>query len=81
VCVYTTDDGGEILLDLSLSAAHFMGEPHLDNPVIEPGFYLVYSSEDNLTAEYSAGNEEIEELYGLKIVDYHYDAPIENSFG
>ena len=82
VLLYETDDGGEVLLDLSLSAAHFMGEPHLEDSVVEPLLYVVYSSEDNLTASMGASDEEeILELYGLKIVDYQYDAPIENSFG
>ena len=80
VFVCETDDGGEILLDLALSAAYFMGEPHLEDSVTEPGLYVVYFSEDNLTSEQTSDAEEIEALYGIKIVDYQYDAPIENSF-
>ena len=80
VFVCETDDGGEILLDLALSAAYFMGEPHLEDSVTEPGLCVVYFSEDNLTSEQTSDAEEIEALYGIKIVDYQYDAPIENSF-
>lgn len=81
VLICTTDDGGEIFLDFSLSAAHMMGEPHLADTVIEPRFFHEYSNEDRTTSESGANSQEIEELYGLKIVDYKYDAPIENSFG
>ena len=81
VIICKTDDGGEIFLDLDLGAAHMMGEPHLSDAVIEPSFFLVYSNEDYTMAEISGDAKEIEELYGLKIVDYKYDAPIENSFG
>lgn len=80
VCLHTTDDGGEVLLDLSLSAAYFMGEPYLADAVIEPVLFLVYSSEDNLSSTQSGDKDEILELYGLEIVDYQYDPPIENSF-
>jgi hypothetical protein len=80
VSLYTADDGGEVLLDLALSPAHLMGEPHLADAVMEPGIFVVYSSEDNLSSEQISDDEEIESLYGVKIIDYHYDAPIENTF-
>ena len=81
VCVGETDDGGEILLDLGVFAAYFMGEPGFADSVIEPSLYIVHSADDNLSSEFSGTPEEIEELYGLKIIEYHYDAPVENSFG
>ena len=81
VCVGETDDGGEILLSLGVFAAHFMGEPDFADSVIEPSLFIVHSSEDNLSSESSDDPEELEGVYGLKIIDYHYDAPIENSFG
>ena len=81
VLIYTTDDGGEIYLDLSLSAAHMMGEPHLADAVNEPGLFLEYSNEDRTSTQLGGGDEEIEALYGIKIIDYQYDEPIENSFG
>lgn len=80
VLISTTDDGGEIFLDFSLTAAHMMGEPYLADAVIEPSFFQVYSNEDRTSSSVGAGPEEIEELYGLKIVSYQYDKPIENSF-
>lgn len=81
VLICTTDDGGEIFLDFSLSAAHMMGEPYLADTVIEPRFFCEYPNEDRTTSESGANSQEIEELYGLKIVEYKYDEPIENSFG
>jgi hypothetical protein len=58
-----------------------MGEPDFADAIIEPSLFIVHSSEDNLSSETSDDPEEIEGVYGLKIIDYHYDAPIENSFG
>ena len=81
VLIKTTDDGGKIFLDLSLSAAHMMGEPYLADTVIEPSFFLVYSNEDNTSSWFGGDANDVEEKYGLKIVDYQYDPPIENSFG
>ena len=81
VLICTTDDGGEIFLDFSLSAAHMMGEPYLADTVIEPRFFHEYSNEDRTSSESGADSQEIEELYGLKIVEYKYDEPIKNSFG
>ena len=81
VLIRKTDDGGEIFLDFDLTAAHMMGEPFLADAVIEPSFFLVYSNEDNTSSESGGDENDIEELYGLKIVDYKYDAPIQNSFG
>ena len=80
VLIRKTDDGGEIYLDFSLSAAHMMGEPYLADAVIEPGFFHEYSNEDHTTSSAGVGTEEIYTLYGLRIIDYKHDGPIENSF-
>lgn len=80
VLIKTTEDGGEIFLDFSLSAAHMMGEPYLADVVIEPIFFLVYSNEDH-TSSWYGDSDTIEDVYGLKIIDYQYDPPVENTFG
>ena len=80
VLICTTEDGGEIFLSFGLSAAQMMGEPYLADATIEPSFFLVYPNEDHTSSEYGGGDEEIEERYGLKIISYEYDAPIENTF-
>ena len=81
VLICKTEDGGEIFLDFDLGPAHMMGEPHLEESEIEPGFFLEYSNEDHTSSEFGGDEADIEERYGLKIVGYEYDAPIENSFG
>ena len=81
VLICKTDDGGELFLDFSLVASHMMGEPYLADVVIEPCFFHEYSNEDHTSSMSGASAEEIEELFGYKIVDYQYDSPIENSFG
>ena len=81
VLIRETDDGGEIYLDFSLVASRMMGEPYLESAVPEPAFFLVYSNEDHTSSEFGGDEKDIEERYGLKIVGYQYDAPIENSFG
>lgn len=80
VLICTTEDGGEIFLSFGLSAAQMMGEPYLADSEIKPCLFLVYPNEDHTSSEYGGGDEEIEELYGLKIISYEYDAPIENTF-
>lgn len=80
-CLQKTKDGGEILLNFGVFASHFMGEPDFADSVIEPSIFIEYSNEDNTTSESGGGSEEAENLYGYKIVDYHYDAPVENTFG
>ena len=81
VLIYETDDGGEIFLDFGFFATQMMGEPDFADSVAEPSLFLVYSNEDHTSTEIGGGDEEIEELYGIKIVDYQYDAPIKNTFG
>ena len=80
VLIYKTEDGGEIYLDFGLTAAHMMGEPFLADTVIEPSFFLVYPNEDNTSSQFGDEND-IEAIYGIKIISYEYDAPIENTFG
>ena len=81
VFICKTEDGGDLYLDFSLSAAHMMGEPHLADAVIEPSFFHEYSNEDHTSSQMGASTEEIEELYGFKIIEYSYDPPIVNTFG
>ena len=81
VLICTTDDGGEIFLDFSLNAPHMMGEPYLADAVIEPSFFHEYSNEDRTSSQSGADAQEIEELYGLRIIEYKYDEPIKNSYG
>lgn len=47
--------------------------------VLDGGFHREWSGYIKGGTEETS--QEIEELYGLKIVEYKYDEPIENSFG
>ena len=60
---------------------HMMGEPYLADAVIEPSFFHEYSNEDRTSSQSGADAQEIEELYGLRIIEYKYDEPIKNSYG
>lgn len=79
-CIYNTEDGGEVMLYFGVFAPHFMGEPDFADSVIEPELGVVYTDADNLGASSGGDATEIEELYGIKILDYHYDAPVKNTF-
>lgn len=79
---------GEIYLDLNLSARYFMGDPsYVDTDTFEP----ITSISPRLFIEYS--QEKGEELgiwwnddatvlagYGVRVISYEYDSPIENEF-
>ena len=79
---------GEIYLDLNLSARYFMGDPsYVDKDTFEP----ITSISPRLFIEYS--QEKGEELgiwwnddatvlagYGVRVISYEYDSPIENEF-
>ena len=82
VLIATTDDGGEIYIALGFSAAYFMGEPALgevEAPM--PSVYIVYANSTNDIAVIDSDEEAIAQAYGIRIISYEYDEPIENSFG
>lgn len=76
----TTDDGGTIVIDLGLYPDYFMGEDvsgGLDAPA--PQLTISYPY-DEVGGVQIIPTEEIEEIYGAKIISFEYDAPIENTF-
>ena len=83
-----TIDDGEIYLDLNLSARYFMLDPRFedhantDEPiVIRPRLLIEYSEAkyDEIGESYSE-DAAVLEGYGVKIISYEYDAPIENTY-
>lgn len=83
----TTDDG-EIYLDLNLSARYFMADPRFndnantDEPiVIRPRLFIEYSEAkyDEIGESYSE-NVAVLEDYGVKLISYEYDEPLENTY-
>ena len=83
-----TIDDGEIYLDLNLSARYFMSDPRFDahantdEPiVIRPRLFIEYSESkyDEIGEAYSE-DATVLEGYGVKLIRYEYDAPIENTY-
>ena len=75
----TTEDGGEIIIAYGFNPSYFMG----DNEYAEdPAPYLIvaYPFEDGSGGEFIYDADTIEKDFGIKIVSYKYEAPIENSF-
>ena len=61
---------------------HLIIHGHLNNGLQDQSLRLFLRSSVFLNRwERQWSAEELEGVYGLKIIDYHYDAPIENSFG
>lgn len=81
-------DDGEIYLDLNLSAKYFMADPRFGNDsntdepiVIKPRLFIEYS--DTKYEEIGEAYSEdvvVLEGYGIKVISYEYDAPIENFY-
>ena len=82
VLISTTGDGGNIYIALGLSPDYFMGETYmLDFYTPAPYVFIEYSNEADDMAESFGDEELIAEIYGIRIISYQYDDPIENSFG
>ena len=73
---------GTIYLNLDLQAKYLMSEPgYLDSNRCVP--YLVieyYEDKVDEIGSYSTDDAKIIESYGVKIISYDYDAPIENTY-
>ena len=71
--VCNTDDGGEIFISLLLYPEYFMGDPEYANytPLIRAELWYADEQTDDI--------ERIAE-HGVKLIDYEYDEPIENSY-
>lgn len=81
-------DDGEIYLDLNLLGEYFMSDPRFDNNydtdepiVVSPRLFIEYSEAkyDEIGESYSE-DKSVLEGYGVKIIDYEYDSPIENTY-
>ena len=79
--VGTTDDGGDIILFFGVYPEYFMGDPEIgDSGIPEPSIYIVYPEDENGASSFVTEKEELKEVYGISIISYEYDEPIENSF-
>jgi hypothetical protein len=76
-----TNEDGVIYIDLYFVPEYFMGDPDAicyDVPV--PVLYMVYHSDDPYVSSYENDPEILETNYGVKLISYKYDDPIENTF-
>lgn len=77
----TTADGGNVFVRLGFNPVYFMSDPDagaIDAPVPE----LIYSYDNAETCDMSFTDDAaVIEGYGVKIISYEYDEPIENTFG
>ena len=79
--VGTTEDGGDIILFFGVYPEYFMGDPEIgDSGIPEPSIYIVYPEDENGASSFVTEKEELKEVYGISIISYEYDEPIENSF-
>ena len=85
----TTDDG-DIYLDFNLSAKYFMADPNFHgfnentgegNSCISPRLFIEYNeTKGEELGEWWSEDVSVLESYGVKIISYEYDAPIENIY-
>ena len=72
---------GNVYLDLSLDAGYLMAEPGKEDREYKPSIFIRYNEE---TAEkldtYEEREPAILESYGVKLISYECDAPIENTY-
>ena len=76
----TTDDGGDIILFFGIYPEYFMGDSTGDRGVPTPEVYITYPEDEDGASRVVAMPDEVEEIYGVKIISYEYDAPVENTF-
>lgn len=69
-----TGDGGEIYISLLLSPEYFMGDPKYADHTPIVGAEIFYEDDQIDDAEILAG-------YGVRILHYEYDEPVQNEFG
>ena len=75
-----TNEDGVIYIDLYFVPEYFMGDPDaILYDVPAPALYMVYHSDDPEELEITS-EEEVIAGYGVKIIDYEYAKPIENTF-
>ena len=69
----TTDDGGEIIITLFLYPEYFMGDP-------ECADHTPFVRAEILYDDHQIDDADIIAQHGIKIVDFKYDEPIQNTF-
>ena len=85
-----TCDDGAIYLDINLSAKYFMADPDLENSnvntdepmsAISPRLFMEYSeAKGEALGEWWSDDATVLESYGVKVLAYEYDVPIQNTY-
>ena len=84
-----TCDDGEIYLDINLSAKYFMADPHYhsnentdeSNSGISPRLFIEYNeTKGEELGIWWDDDATVLESYGVKVISYEYDKPIENTY-
>ena len=81
VVLFTTEDG-RIDLDLGLDAFYFMSDPFYDRYEPEPALSIYYSQKkrEETGQLWSYDVDLLLNCYGVRIISYEYDEPIENVY-
>jgi hypothetical protein len=79
ITIGATEDGGKIILSLSMDPDYFMGETviHVPEPYLLVSYPLTEGDGETIINEADV----VAEQYGAKILSFDYDEPIKNSFG
>ena len=75
-----TNEEGVVHINFGFFPEYFMGDPSAEYyDVPKPNLYMIYHSDDPNVLSIE-GDEQIIEGYGVKILEYDYADPIENTF-
>lgn len=76
-----TNEYGKLYLDLSLDAGYLMAEPGKEHREYKPSIFIRYNEETAAKLNtYEESDPTILESYGVKLISYECDAPIENTY-
>ena len=79
IMLETAEDGGEIVLNLGFDPTCFMGDSRWGNDEpLSPRITVKIVDDEGLYFQNDA--KLIAETYGVRVISYEYDEPIENTF-
>ena len=80
--IVQTNDDGVIYLDVDLHAEYFMAEPaYAEERAFSPYLYIKYNdTAAEIKGTYGDSDPAVVESYGVKLISYTCDSPIENVY-
>ena len=78
--IQKTNDDGVIYIDFGFYPQYFMSDIEYNNQIPQPYLLVSYTNEETGEMSWFGDEEEIVKKYGVKIISYDYDEPIQNSF-